>query len=177
MAVIIFAIAYALKGGWLGKVTRFDTWRKKQTWFISKGLDGKSLATILVFVFCLLNAGFLMAVAITAAWLLAVSPSMGEEAGAIGRYGHWWGKYRGIGLSRSYGVKKGLQRGVWIGAMFSVVMGSASLFIPVLGIGFVAAHFIFQEIYYRIHKQDSWAYAEPAIGALIGFCIDRALGA
>lgn len=160
LSILIFALAYTLKGG------QFPLYA------------GRLLSALLVFAYAInTSLDLSLSLMITTAWLLAIASSMGEEAGAIGRYGHWWGEYREHGFSRSYGVKKGLQRGVWIGAMFSVVMGYASLFIPVLGIGFVAAHFIGQELYYRIHGRDDWKYSEALIGALIGFCYHLALGA
>jgi len=68
-----------------------------------------------------------------------------------------------------YGVLKGVQRGAWMGAVFTVA-GATTLSIPIMALGFVAAHFIGQEIYYRLHGRDSWAYAELMVGALLGLC-------
>lgn len=184
LSIPVFAIAYMLKGGWLGKIQGWDD-RVKELGFAGKLLGGKLLSGLLVFLFCAIDSGdWLLALMLTVAWFLAVSPSMGEEAGAIGRCRHWWGDYRdavylatfpahkkaGMPVfDRSYGVLKGVQRGAWMGAVFTVA-GATTLSIPIMALGFVAAHFIWQEIYYRIHKQDSWAYAEPMIGALIGLC-------
>jgi len=179
VAVIIFAIAYAIKGGWIGKIQGWDEWRDSQPIAIQKITGGKFISALLVFVFLLLSSfDPVYAVVMLAAWLLAVSPSMGEEAGAIGRWGTWWGDYRvavypntdKFVFNRSYGVLKGVQRGVWMGAVFTVA-GATALSIPIMGLGFVAAHFAGQELYYRLHKRDSWAYSEPMIGALIGICL------
>ena len=154
---LIFALCYMLKGG-------------QFPWF-----HGKLLAAIIVASYVAYDMqDVLYTVLITLAWLLAVSPSMGEEAGAIGRVGYWWGKYKERGFTRSFGVLKGVQRGAWIGAMFSIATGFPALFVPVMAFGFVAAHFIGQEIYYRIHGVDNWKYAEPMVGALIGLCYEVA---
>jgi len=179
VAALIFAIAYAIKGGWIGKIQGWDAWRKSQPKALSMILDGKFIAGLIVFVFILLSSfDPIYSLVMLTAWLLAVSPSMGEEAGAIGRYGHWWGDYHDAVYSdtskpvfnRSYGVLKGVQRGVWMGAVFTVA-GATALSIPIMGLGFVAAHFIGQELYFRLHGRDSWAYSEPLVGALIGVCL------
>lgn len=199
LSIPVFAIAYMLKGGWLGKIQGWDD-SVKELGLAGKLLSGKLLAGLVVFLFCAAVSGdWIHGVIMTAAWVLAVPPSMGEEAGAIGRLGHWWGDYKDAVYSatfpahrkagmpvfdRSYGVIKGVQRGAWIGAVFTVagatylslvkgidVMPIELVFsIPIMTVGFVAAHFIGQEIYYRVHKQDSWAYAEPIVGVLIGLC-------
>lgn len=159
MEIIIFSLAYLIKGG------QFPV------------TNGKALSALLVFSYLINSTTDLtLSLLATAAWLLAIAPSMGEEAGAIGRIGHWWGKYKDAGFNRSYGVLKGVQRGAWMGAMFSIVMGSASLFVPVLAIGFVAAHFIGQELYFRLNGRDDWKYSEAILGALIGICIHIARG-
>ena len=169
LSIPVFAIAYMLKGGWLGKIQGWDD-RVKELGFAGKLLGGKLLSGFLVFLFCAVDSGdWLLASMLTVAWFLAVSPSMGEEAGAIGRWGHWWGKYRERGFDRMYGVLKGVQRGAWMGAVFTVA-GATTLSIPIMALGFVAAHFIGQEIYYRLHGRDSWAYAELMVGALLGLC-------
>lgn len=73
LSIPVFVIAYMLKGGQFP--VRF----------------GKALSAGLVFSFVVNDTdNILTALFMTAAWLLAVAPSMGEEAGAIGRVGHWW---------------------------------------------------------------------------------------
>lgn len=169
LTIFTFAFSYVLKGGQFD-----DSLKKINSPF--RLIDGKFLAGLVVFLFCAgMSGDWIHGLIFCMAWLLAVSPSMGEEAGAIGRVGHWWGKYRERGFDRMYGVLKGVQRGAWMGAVFTVA-GATTLSIPIMALGFVAAHFIFQEIYYRIHKQDSWAYAEPVVGALIGLCYTLSRG-
>lgn len=182
LSIPVFAIAYMLKGGWLGKIQGWDDLVQKLG-FAGKLLGGKFLAGLVVFVFCAITSGdWVYGLTMLIAWVLAIPPSMGEEAGAIGRWGYWWGDYKdavypqghikaGMPVfNRSYGILKGVQRGAWIGAVFTVA-GATVLSIPIMAIGFVAAHFIFQEIYFRINKIDSWAFVEPIIGSLLGACI------
>jgi len=101
------------------------------------------------------------------AWLAAVAPSMGEEHGAIGTSRHGWGDYveHADSFGRIYGIKKGTQRGVWMGACMALATG----FIPFIAFSllFVPAVFIGQEIYYRITGNDSWVLSEPLIGAFV----------
>lgn len=152
LSIPVFVIAYMLKGGQFP--VRF----------------GKALSAGLVFSFVVNDTdNILTALFMTAAWLLAVAPSIGEEAGAIGRVGHWWGKYRERGFDRMYGVLKGVQRGAWMGAVFTVA-GATTLSIPIMALGFPLAHFIGQELYWRIHKNDDWKYAEFLVGSLLGLC-------
>ena len=123
-----------------------------------------------MFLFGLFTVDISQALILSIAWLLAVAPSMGEEAGAIGRVGKWWGDYKDAVYPEGHykqgqmvsvaatGYSKGAAR-AWMGAMFCCA-GATTLSIPIMGLGFVAAHFIGQEIYFRIHKQgQSWAYA------------------
>lgn len=154
ISIIIFSIAYILKGGQFNKY-----------------LDGgKFFSALIIFIFCsAVTSDWVHGLIFCAAWLLAVSPSMGEEAGAIGRWGHWWGRYKDAGFTRSYGILKGVQRGAWMGAVFTVA-GATTLSIPIMALGFPIAHFIGQEIYFRIHKNDNWKYAEIIVGALLGLC-------
>ncbi len=167
LSVVVFALAYMIKGGWFS--LRFP----------------KLISAAIIFDFILLTTHDLMfSIILSAVWILAVSPSMGEEAGSVGRWKKWWGDYKdaysqerdNFIFDRSYGVKKWLQRGVWTGAIFSIALGNPALFVPVLGLGFVACHYTMQEVYYRIHRTDSWAYAEPAYGALIGLCYSISMG-
>lgn len=163
-------------------------------------LDGKTLSTIGVFAFFAvalhLQIGALVPIGLpwysiylvtpgvfALAWLIAVTPSMGEEAGAAGRWGFWWGDYKDAiypaghedagkpVFDRMYGIKKGLQRGVWLGAPFTLVTG-LPIFIY-LGLLFPVLHLIGQQIHYVIHKVDGWKYAEPLIG---GICIGVGVG-
>ena len=56
-----------------------------------------------------------------------------------------------------------------MGAVFTVA-GATTLSIPIMALGFPLAHFIGQEIYWRINKRDSWAYSEILVGSLLGLC-------
>lgn len=115
-------------------------------------------------------------------WLAAVAPSMGEENGAIGRVGHAWGEYLewmpkvkdidffgqtlfSYSEGRMYGIKKGVQRGVWMGAMMAFALGS-TVFIP-YSLLYVPCVFIGQELYYRLTGKDSWVLTEPLIGLFV----------
>lgn len=180
--IITFAIAYMVKGGWLGKIKAVHDFEQK-SWLSGRMVDGKVLSTIIIFVLGLMSYDITQGFIWSVAWLLAVAPSMGEEAGAIGRTDKWWGDYKDavypeghykqgqMVFDRRYGILKGVQRGAWMGAVFTVA-GATTLSIPIMGLGLVAAHFIGQELYFRIHKQgQSWAYAEPLVGALIGLCV------
>ena len=152
LCVCAFALAYTLKGG-------------QFPW-----VNGRALALVVVgVVVAYLTRDPYLVPAAMVAWVVGVYPSMGEEAGAVGRWGYWWGKYKDLGFTRSYGVKKALQRGAWMGAAFTLVTGSM-VFIPVLTAGFALSHFLGQELYFRIHGKDDWKYSEVAIGALIGLC-------
>lgn len=176
LSIIIFSISYLFKGG------QFNNVLNK----LPFALSGKLIAALIIFIFCsAVTSDWVHGLIFCAAWVLAVSPSMGEEAGAIGRWGHWWGDYRdavysatypawtkksGMPVfSRSYGVLKGVQRGAWMGAVFTVA-GATTLSIPIMALGFPLAHFIGQELYFRIHKKDDWKYAEILVGALLGLC-------
>lgn len=159
ISIIVFAIAYLMKGG------QFPL------------LYGKIFSGFLVFDYLILFTGIGLygSLLFTTAWMLAVTPSMGEEAGSIGRFKYWWGKYRNLGFTRSYGVKKGLQRGCWMGAMFAIATGSV-VSIPIMTLGFVASHYIGQEIFYREFKKDNWVLSEAMIGSLIGICFELSWG-
>ncbi len=183
--IALFALFYALKGG-SGK-TLFPWWEKfrASNVFTERLLDGKVISTIGVFIFGLfaqletisINGGAFGvpeytldlhgAIFLAVAWLLAVAPSLGEEHGAIGRVGHAWGSYVTSPnvFGREYGVKKGLQRGVWMGACMALVTG----FIPFIctSLLFVPAVFIGQEITFRLTGRDGWALSEPIIGAAV----------
>jgi len=169
LSILAFAVAYAVKGGQF------------------KVHSGHLLAAALIFAFCL-QWGWIYALKVTIAWMIGVYASMGEEAGAIGRWGHGWGEYLkwkpdkvdfklfGRVLftyidGRSYGIKKALQRGCWAGSCFALATENIYC-IPIITFGFVFGHFIGQEIYYRIHKRDDWKYSEPIIGSFIGLCCD-----
>jgi hypothetical protein len=190
ISILFFAAMYAIKGGWLDDISAVRLARTKSR-ILNRLLAGKVVSTALVFAFFSIalssqlgvlvqyglpvyDLAFKTPLLLMLAWLVAVSPSMGEEAGAIGRIGRHWGDYVdmwGEKEGRSYGWRKGLQRGVWLGAPFTVLTGLPHFII--LGALFPVCHFIGQQIYYMIHKVDSWKYAEPLVG---GVCIGISVG-
>ena len=182
VAVLFFGFAYFVKGGGMGQlVPRWDVIRDSHV-VVDRLLDGKSLSTILVFGFVWAATNdVLFALTCSAGWLLAVAPSMGEEHGAVGRVGHAWGQYvtwmptlnrakfMGVDLAyregRNYGIKKAIQRGVWMGACMTVATG----YIPFLlfSLLFVPAVFVGQQVNWWVLKKSGWTLSEPLIGAAV----------
>ncbi len=180
---IFFGFLYALKGG--SGNSLFGWWAdfRAKNWLTERLLDGKVISTLGAFLFGLVVTSDLVvlfgdvgvpeyrlrfqpALMIAAGWLAGVAPSMGEEHGAIGRFGYSWGPYISDSFfGRMYGIKKGLQRGVWMGACMTLATG----FVPFIltSLLFVPAVFIGQEITYRLTGRDGWALSEPIIGALV----------
>lgn len=168
LSIFVFSVLYALKGG-SGK-TVFHNWNRvrAKNKILNFILDGKKLGFILAWLFIAAMTGdIVLAFAVAAAWLLSVAPSMGEEHGAIGRWKHSWGDYIDYSDSfgRLYGVKKGIQRGVFIGACMALATG----YVPFIcfSLLFVPCVYVGQEVYYRITKRDSWVWSEPLIGAVV----------
>lgn len=171
---LYFGAMYAIKGGWLGMIPGVHKLRDSSK-ILDRLLDGKVVSTIGVYAFVAVMLYYLgdmprwweyifAPTLFSLCWLLGVSPSMGEEAGACGRIGRAWGPYIERGFGRSYGIKKALQRGVWLGAPFTLLTGLPHFL--VLGALFPAIHFVMQQIHYMIHKTDSWKYAEPVVGTI-----------
>jgi hypothetical protein len=162
---LLFAVLYAIKGG-SGNV--FKNWNKvrERSKVLNVLMGGKFLSTLIVFLFAALISGGQpeLAIFIPLAWIIGVSPSMGEESGAIGRIGEAHGEYIEY-FDRRYGILKGIQRGVFMGACMTVATG----YVPFIlfSLLFVPCTFIGQDIYYRITGKDSWVLAEPLIGALV----------
>lgn len=166
--VFLFALAYALKGGILEKFKNSERAREN-SYILAVLLNAKFLS-----VFPVLAAGLIYMtewydpILILTAWFAAVAPSMGEEHGAVGNYKGALPTYLERGISdrgRSYDVKKALQRGVWMGAMFTLVTGN---------VWFVAASFLFiplvwagQSVNLLIFKKDDWWISEIFIGAVM----------
>lgn len=166
MASVVFAVLYMIKGGWHWRIPYLKTLDHGVMGFF---LDGTRLASILAALFIGAYQGPWIGAAFGLAWFVGTIPSMGEEAGAIGRLGHQWGPYIEKGFGSAYGWKKGLQRGVFMGAMLTLITGFAPFILA--GALFPVLHFIGQELHYRIHKQDGWAYAEPLIGFAMGVAV------
>lgn len=186
LCMIVFSIAYLVKGG------QFNKYLDK----LPKLFGGKFFSALIIFIFCSsVSSDWIHGLIFCVAWLLAVTPSMGEEAGAIGRWRFWWGDYKDAVYSatfpahkkagmpvfdRRYGILKGMQRGAWMGAVFTVAGATSSYIvgetitisnvfpIPIMALGFPLAHFIGQEIYWRIHGTDNWKYSEAMVAFLLG---------
>lgn len=182
LTILFFGLCFALKGGSGPYI--FGWWKRvrEKNKFTERLLDGKVVSTILAFLFAVVvystktgvsskygvptySVDIWPPVLFSLGWLASVTPSLGEEHGAIGRIGKAWGPYIDKGFGRSYGVKKGLQRGVWMGACMAVATG----FVPYLCASFlyVPTVFLGQELYYRVTGKDSWVLSEPLVGALI----------
>lgn len=153
---------------------------------VSRAMDGKVLSalgfgllTVLVHaeylgmmaggpVYVLASGSAVAFLAGVLAWLVAVAPSMGEEAGAVGGYKGAWGEYVTDGFGRSYGVKKAVQRGVFTGAVLALVFWHPAVLLA--GATFPVAYFIGISIEQYRTKQAaaSWHLAELIYGAAIG---------
>lgn len=181
--LVFFAIVYSIKGGVLERFKNYDRVAERSK-ILAFLLGGKFLSTLMVLLFGLMMFPFWwQAVALAIAWLIAVAPSMGEEHGAIGYFTtRFWRLYDNkkdafIGCfieldgynkthrGRIYDIKKGFQRGVWMGAFMAVAMTSL-VFIP-LSLLFVPLVFIGQTLNRLILKRDGWTLAEPLIGAVL----------
>ena len=93
--MVLFGVAYAVKGGQSDDVlTNWNEVRNRNK-VLERLMDGKVLSTILVFLgvsaaslflpatFGIFSSIWTSSLMISAMWLLAVSPSMGEEYGAL----------------------------------------------------------------------------------------------
>lgn len=163
--VLVFAVLYAIKGGSGNLIPNWEKVRATNA-VTERLMDGKVLSTVLLALIMFIpDVTIIEHVLVTIMWLVSVAPSMGEEHGAVGRWKHAWGQYIDYGFGRMYGVKKAIQRGVFIGACMALATG----FTPYIcfSLLFVPAIFIGQELSYRILKKDGWTIAEPIIGALV----------
>lgn len=169
ICMTFFALAYAIKGG-SGNI--LENWNKvrNSNKILERLMDGKVLSTIMVFVFAVIafEGSEYYAVALPLAWLVAVAPSMGEEHGAIGDYkGALPGYLRQdqTHRGREYDVKKGLQRGVWMGAAMTLATG----FVPFIWVSllFVPVVFLGQCIDRLVMENPGWKITEFFIGAII----------
>ena len=184
--MVLFAIAYAIKGGQPSKI--FTNWERE----VSLSYKASSMFFVLIVcaattVFYQVNIGLMpyawqSVLVFVLAWIVAVAPSMGEEYGALlGKSYPVDANDRGIQSVKipfikkpvtgrkeiEYGVKKAIQRGVWMGACFTVVTGytgfiwASLLYAPVAAL---CLHFAPNKIF------SPWGWSEFAVGAIcIGF--------
>lgn len=187
---LICAALYSIKGGWHRK------WRiylehkagiehnadgsvfgdlSIPQYVVHRMLDGKVLSTILygLLIWALPVAENPVLCALF--WLLAVAPSIGEDVGAVGGYRGGWGPYIERGFGRMYGVKKCLQRGVFMGAVLGL---------PFWDMGFALAGAMLPVIAFigiSIEQRRtgivnaSWHLHEPMIGFVLGLALVHAL--
>jgi hypothetical protein len=160
LAIPFFALMVAIKGGLLGLA-------------FENPPRGLYVSSILSGLFMSVYFGWLVGLLFAIAWLIGWVMSIGEEIGAIGRFKENWGDHvrtYGSQEARSLGWKKGLQRGVFLGACLSLAMYSKT-HNEIIKIGcslFPLIYFLGNELYYRIYKKDSWFISEFLFGATIG---------
>lgn len=163
---LVFAVLYAVKGGWLGKI--------KLVIF-----DGRLIFFFCTFAYFTYMEGFgLWPLALTAALAVGVAASMGEEVGAIGDDKGAWGDYMDAVypvthakagqkvFGRMYGVKKGIQRGIFLMAPLALVLNTAWLLAP--GLLYVPIHFVMGCARRWTTGRREWDWAEPVVGLAIG---------
>lgn len=174
LIVIACAALYAVKGGQHGRFKRMGG-NALGISYDSKGnpigklhldqriyqflTDGKTISTLGFSLLCLNPLAGL-------AWLVGVAPSMGEEAGAVGGYkGNW----RPEGAT--WGWKRGLQRGVFLGAMLALALNDTLMIIA--GASFPLCYFLGISIQqYRTGKIIAdWHLAEWIYGAVVGVAL------
>lgn len=182
ISMCVFAFAYGIKGGQGEKI--FSNWSKKVD--ISHKLA--SLAIVILFcsfttVFLQINLGVGTAwqsiFYICIAWLVAIAPSMGEEYGALmGRDYPVDENDKGIKKIRipvinktlrfrreiEYGVKKAIQRGVWMGAIMTLATG----YIPFIWFSFLFAPVAAICLNYAPKIiLDRWGWSEIFVGGIV----------
>lgn len=173
LSPLIFAIAYAVKGGQLGHIIpHVETLRKRNKVF-NRLFDGKVLSTLILLIYTsfitvyyqvnlgMLPSAWMSCIAIVLAWLGAVAPSVGEENDALMNKGAYVDSPE---FGRVYGIKKALQRGVWMGALMTLVTGYE---------GFILASFLYVPLvwlalnYTPDKVLDSWGWSEVLIGVVL----------
>lgn len=180
LTMIVFSAAYAIKGGQLRYVFSGMDKLRTENKVLDRLLDGKILSTFLVIFFLSfvtvnwqVNVGLfqnasLSIFSIAVAWLLAIAPSVGEEYGAIIGNGPYVDHKADFG--RLYGLKKGIQRGMWSGAIMALATGfvpflwAALAFMPLASVSLTAG---------RRWGFDGWAVSEMLIG---GVCFGIPMG-
>ena len=175
---LFFALMVSIKGGLIGAVAaKFgvrEQWEKiNDIPVVGFFTEGKTISGVLAGVLVGAHTDWIVGTLFGVAWFVGWVMSVGEEIGAIGRFGKNWGPYvewLGADKGRKLGWKKGLHRGVFLGACLVLAMYSipANEIIIIACALFPAIYFIGNDIYYRLHKTDSWFYSEFLFGAVIG---------
>lgn len=178
ISALLCAVLYSIKGGWHGRGRRFLS-RLAGTKFgpdnepfdmsimqaaLWSSLDGKILSAAGFGALAYLAGYGFWAPA--AGWLLGVSPSIGEEIGAVGGIkGNWRPE------GRKWGWKKGLIRGVFLGACLAVAFDNTVI------IWACAPFPLYSFIGVSIQQlrtgqvKASWHWYEPIMGAAIGIAL------
>lgn len=167
---LLFTLAFPIKGGQSDDVLRNWNRVRSRNKFFDRLLDGKVLSTLLVVISLSFytvitqspvsttvsdpSQGILL---VSAMWLLSVAPSMGEEYGAL--LGRKYGSF-----STNYGIKKAIQRGMWMGACMAFGTGSV-LFIP---FALLYAPLAYIALNYAPKKVlDPWGWSEVLVGFFV----------
>lgn len=176
--ILFFSFMVAIKGGLLGFIVKHlgvkNQWEKIVSLPVLNFItEGKFISAIASGIFIGAHTEWLVGLLFAVAWFTGWAMSIGEEVGAIGRVRLNWGPYvvwLGSDEGRKLGWKKGLQRGAFLGAClvlatYSIPMNEVIVIACAL---FPVIYFLGNELYYRIHKSDSWFYAELLFGAVLG---------
>jgi len=184
ICIIACAAFMSIKGGQLGNFRAWKSLKDKNvvTDFL---MDGSVVSAILFGILVyFLGATATESLLAAVLWFAGNAPSMGEEAGAIGGVKGAWGEYLDwmptekkfmhfwkIREGRSFGWKKGTQRGLWTGAMIMLVF-TDTWFIPA-GISFPLLYFVGISAAQLMSGQirAGWHWSEPLFGAALGVAL------
>mgnify|MGYP006446641313 CR=1 FL=1 len=181
ITIAVFAFAFMTKGSNTGIV--LPAWAdlknklRDKSWWWDRALDGKVLSTAIVFVYGLIfyadfqgfntdsipeyDLSFIPALALAAGWLIAVAPSMGEEYGSMLNTGPYVKHSEDFG--REYGIKKTIQRGVFMGAAMTLATGSVAFIwasLAYMPIAFIALNAG------KKYNFSGWGWSELFVGAI-----------
>jgi len=182
LSAIIFAMLFAIKGGWAGTYVKGWKELRNKNKILDRLLDGKTILCVGSLAYFLIVAGVTVyAVLLAAAWVVGVVASMGEENGAVGDSKGGWGDYLDaiygpdhddagkLVFGRSYGVKKAVQRGLFLMTPLAIVTGCG--YLAAVGLLYVPVVFAGQELKRRITGVRDWEWTEPALGFICGAAI------
>lgn len=189
ISVLAFTLFMMIKGGWHWRIPGLERFKEGAIgWFI----DGTQLSAILAGTYIGFHAGIGQGALFALAWWIGVMMSMGEEAGAVGRWGHAWKQYiewmpelKSVQIfgrtlfeyreGRAYGVKKAIQRGVFLGALLTLATAFPGFILA--GASFPIAYFLGSSLtFLTTKKPESWTGAEPIYGAIVGLAAAHYLG-